>query len=119
MSDHGLGVETPTLDKRSKVIDESQSIGAFLDWLRLQGIELVKADGRFKAELSETAYAAGDDPERNEEEVIGEYGDPVDVYFPINEGPSALLHRYFDIDPKAEEAERRALLDAIRARHAG
>lgn len=109
-----LPVSTPTLDKRAAVIEESHAIGRFLDWLAEQHIELVKEDERYSAVLSRRAYAAGDDPERNEDEVIGQRGDPVTVYLPIHEGPSSLLHRYFDIDPEAEENELRGLLDAIR-----
>lgn len=34
--------KTPELDKLHKVTDESQGIGAFLDWLREQGLTLCK-----------------------------------------------------------------------------
>lgn len=76
---------TPTLDKRSAVIEKSHAIGEFLDWLSEQGIHFARW-----------------------EKVEG-YRD--ERLFTIHEGPSQLLHRYFEIDPKAEEEELRALLE--------
>lgn len=35
-------VDTPTLAKRSKIIDESNAIGAFLDWLSEKDIHLLE-----------------------------------------------------------------------------
>jgi len=81
--------ETPTLDRRSGVIEESNSIGRFLDWLSGQGIRLARYE---KVEGLRDEWL-----------------------MPIYEGPSALLHRYFDIDPNAEETELRALLDYQRS----
>ena len=80
--------DTPTLDRRSVVVAESNKIGEFLDWLAEQGYvigEWVTYDG---------------------------YRDP--QLAPTHAGPSGLLHRYFDIDPNAEEAELRALLEYAR-----
>lgn len=74
---------TPVLDAMLKVAPDSQKIGDFLDWLSEQGIQLAKWG---KDEYDE------------------------DVLIPIHEGPSALLHRYFNIDAKEEERERRRLL---------
>jgi hypothetical protein len=74
--------KTPTLDKRAPILELSNAIGEFLDWLPSQGIHLAV------------------------------YGTPPydRMLFPTAPHPSELLHRYFEIDPKAEEAERRALL---------
>ena len=39
------------------------------------------------------------------------------MFVPIPESIDQLLHKFFDIDPKQEEKERRALLDEIRKGH--
>jgi hypothetical protein len=78
--------KTPTLDRRNAVIGESHAIGRFLDWLSEEGIRL----GRY-------------------ERVEGLRGEWL---LQIHEGPSNLLHRYFNIDPAEEERELRAILAA-------
>jgi hypothetical protein len=117
---------TPTLDRRNAVAAESREIGEFLDWLSAQGIVL----GRWGHEMftverwaAPKRYRGPDwehlpDPrpsyrEWNHEEIT--YPGTEDLIMPIGEGPDALLHRYFDIDPVAEEAELRALLEHVRA----
>ena len=82
---------TPTLDRRSErhvcdgsILTHSQIVGEFLDWL---------TDERHV--------------------VLAEWGNPSTLY-PAHAGPSNLLHEFFGIDEKAEEAERRALLNWVR-----
>ena len=94
-------VATPTLDrmlephrlrgdgKACTVADHSQLIGDFLDWLSEQGIHLAKW-----------------------EEVDGLRRDQ--RLFAVGAPFESLLADYFGVDLKAMEAERRALLDAIR-----
>lgn len=76
---------TPTLDARKLVVEESNAIGRFLDWLNDEGIQMAKW-----YEPSPGMWRLGTS---------------------LDDGPDALLHRYFKIDPKAEERELRALLD--------
>lgn len=73
---------TPTLDRRAKIIEESHQIGAFLDWLNDEGIQLARYHDQFLVLLGK--------------------------------GPSALLHKYFGIDPQEEERELRSLLEWTR-----
>jgi len=80
---------TPTLDKILELREQSQIVGEFLDWLGEQGIHL----GRY--------------PTRSD-------GSSSDFMLPIFEGHDALLHRFFGIDPEAEESERRAVLEHVR-----
>jgi hypothetical protein len=72
---------TPTLDKMVGIQDKSQAIGEFVEWLRLNGIELCS------------------------------YNDRASAYYPAGTGIHTLLHRFFEIDPVAEEAEKRAVLE--------
>src|SRR5438105_14870531 len=90
---------TPTLDRRSashecdgSITRHSALIGDFLDWLSYQRIRLA-------------SY----------QKVEG-YHD--EMFLPISEGPNSLLHRYFEIDPDAEEAERRVILAWLNERNA-
>jgi hypothetical protein len=77
--------KTPTLDKISAVSDQSHQIGEFLDWLREQKILLCQWDEAEQGDLNE-----------------------------IGDGPEALLYRYFGIDEKKAEQERRAVLEFVR-----
>lgn len=77
--------KTPELDKMKKVQDESQSLGAFLDWLQ------------------------------NERKIIlCEYNNKDEHYpFPIYKSIEQILAEYFKIDLKKCENERRAILAHI------
>lgn len=80
---------TPVLDKRNAVLAESNRIGQFLDWLSAQGIHLAqwrRIEGYRDEQLWETT-----------------------------ESFDSLLHRYFEIDPVAEENEKLAILEHIRS----
>ncbi len=78
-------IPTPALDKLHSVHEKSQTIGAFLDWLlNEQRFVLAAYDGRHEL--------------------------PVPTMRPI----TRFLAEYFEIDEEACEAERRAILDAMR-----
>lgn len=76
----------PEHDKMSAVLEQSQTIGEFLDWLSEQGI----TRARF--------------------EKMEGWRDPVLV--PTHESIEVLLARYFGIDLSVIEAEKRAMLYA-------
>jgi len=80
-----MKVKTPECDKLVKVSKESQSIGAFLDWL-----------------LGEKGF------------VICESYETDNDYVPISPGIEGLLSEYFKIDPVKVEIERRKILDSLR-----
>lgn len=79
--------ETPECDRMLVVAPESQKIGEFLDWLSEQGIHL----------------ASYEEVEEYRDEQLVVRHEPFD----------RLLARYFEIDLKKVEAERRAILAAI------
>lgn len=80
---------TPMCDRVRAVQDKSQALGAFLEWLAQNGIVLA-AYQRVHGGLSE------DDLQLHHESI------------------ESLLARYFEIDLEAVEAEKRAMLDALR-----
>lgn len=124
---------TPTLDARGLVADDSNKIGAFLDWLSEQGIRLARW-GREEYEVpihrrdlrrgERGPVPEGVRPFREGwEEWLGEVvahetRHTDERLIGIGETHSSLLHRYFSIDPAAEEAEMRAVLDYVRRRSA-
>jgi len=75
----------PECDKMLKVAQDSHKLGEFIDWLNGQEITLCTWD----------SY--------NEQ------------YVNCHENPENLLARYFGIDLKKVEQEKRALLDVIRS----
>lgn len=72
--------------KLQKVVDKSQAIGEFLDWL-----------------TGEQGY------------VIAEFDEKYDQYVPMHQPIQGWLSRYFDIDQNVIEQEKRAMLDEMRA----
>ena len=80
----GIEVATPELDKLMALDGENELIGSFLEWLLLE--------------------RGWDICEQND------FGD----YYPIHLGIEAILSRYFDIDLKKIDVEKRAILDALR-----
>jgi hypothetical protein len=87
---------TPTLDRMhadfpcdGKMVTHSTLIGSFLDWMSANGIHLAK-------------YESVDAIYRDEQLV------------PITDGPNALLHEFFGVDARIEEAEKMSLLEWIR-----
>jgi len=91
---------TPTLDKRSRAIEEghSQAIGDFLAWLGEQGIH--------RMHWVEDPYLAA------------EAGRPDGGYWePDGRSIDRLLADYFEIDLVQVEAEQRAVLAFLREQH--
>lgn len=80
-------VKTPECDKMLKVQDESQAIGAFLDWLQ--------------SERRLTLCEANDRTFENS-------------FIPARIGIEDLLAEYFKIDLNKVEKERRAILEECR-----
>jgi hypothetical protein len=81
-----------------RLVDHSNLIGSFLDWLSANGVRLAK-------------YAP--DPV----EMFDEDDDIVmikDALVPDGRSFNRILHDYFDMDENAEEAERMALLAYVR-----
>lgn len=77
----------PALAKMESVQDESQTIGQFLEWLQENGM----------------VVCSGADGLRGSQ------------YWPILEGTEALLARFFEVDLKEVEKERRRILDSIQS----
>lgn len=100
----------PECEKLAEVADLSNKIGEFIDWLRGQDIELAKwqdgiTDATRIADAFRTAAGKGD-PDIDKK--------PDQGYFPIRESTDSLLARFFQIDLRKVEAERRAMLESIR-----
>lgn len=90
-------MNTPELDKMMAVKPQSQAIGEFLDWLGQQGIELAS-----RHHHTEECY---DDDNRTlcgcrDGQLLPYYGG----------GIESLLARYFEIDLRKVDDERRAIL---------
>lgn len=85
----GIEVATPELDKLMALNGENEVISSFLEWL-------------YAEQEWEICYAESDYE-----------------YAPISFGIEGILNLYFDIDPKKIDAEKQAILDAIRAKEEG
>lgn len=82
--------DTPELDRQSEVIDDCRVITAFLEWLQDEkGLDIVKMSDLLTFDPVERWYDGKDYQE--------------------------LLADYFDINLKKIEAERRAVIDYVRA----
>jgi hypothetical protein len=81
--------QTPELDKLSKVKEESQLIGSFLDWLQTEGgytiCKYYEKDGGLQ-----------------------------EAFLPARKSIEEMLAQYFKIDLRKVEWERRKLLNMIR-----
>jgi hypothetical protein len=86
---------TPALDKQHASIEEghSQEIGQFIEWLHGQGVHFMR-------------WVPDDEAADN---------DYVGYWALDHRSLARLLADYFEVDLAAVEAERRAILDAIRA----
>lgn len=91
-------------EKLHKVADESQRIGEFLDWLNQQGINLMRWVEEVRTEEVEHLLT-GKMYTRNVH---------VREWQHTGESIQALLARYFEIDLDKIDAEKRAMLAAIR-----
>lgn len=80
-------VATPMLDRMRSVAPEGRKIGAFIDWLNENGMQIcaMTSDPRYGEEMT-----------------------------PIYEPPEKLIARYFEIDLTKVEEERCALLEEMR-----
>lgn len=125
-TDRAAPPATPTLDRRNAVAPDSQKIGQFLDWLQEQGIVLGKwgfetfskerrlVPERFRGpDWFDLPFPRPSYRDWNREQVS--YPGTEDRVIPTGESIDALLHRYFDIDPKAEEDELQAVLEYVRS----
>jgi hypothetical protein len=85
----------PEHARQALIVDKSQAIGEFIEWL-----------------TSEHGYVIA-------EWGTGEPGDDRSEHrlWPVNRGIQSWLAQYFQIDPAKIEAEKRAMLDAMRAQH--
>ena len=80
--------EYPEHEKLSKIKNESQAIGEFVEWLEGKGIELCAIPPEFDH-----------------------------TYLPIHRSINDLLAEHFSIDLDKIEQEKRQMLEAIRASH--
>jgi hypothetical protein len=81
--------EYPEHEKLTKVKDQSQLIGAFLDWLEQSGY------------------------------TICEYSKKREEFFPIHQSVQKWLAEYFDIDLEKLDAEKVSMLDKLRKAQKG
>jgi hypothetical protein len=102
---------TPELEKLAAVSDESQKLGAFLDWCASQGWKL----GEWKSYPCRECDGCEDALEEKEDITPDDCEEPSELMFPINTGIEKLLAQYFSIDLNKVEEERRALLAHIRS----
>jgi len=84
--------QTPELDKMSKVKEESQKIGEFLDWLQ----------NTKRITLAQWAAAIADEDDDEQDRLVA-----------IRQSIEDLLADYFKIDQVKAEQERRALLEYV------
>jgi hypothetical protein len=93
---------TPELDKMQNVKHESQPIGEFLEWLQSEGIVLAKYDETVNS------WQQMDGSEL----IVGSSA----TLMPTYDVTESLLARYFEIDLKKVEEEKRAVLEYLRNR---
>lgn len=107
----------PECEKLAKVSKESNSIGAFLDWLQEQGISLTKWQD--EGDNGEPRYIDETTGEQASMLALNSINNPEceewsEGYFAINTPTEKLLAQYFDIDMNKVEKERRQILEDIR-----
>jgi hypothetical protein len=91
-------VETPELDRQLAIVEsgEPQTVQEFYDWLTMEKKWVL-------------ARYVPEEERRGDDGIYGEQ--PVQVYVQ----PGALMAEFFGIDLDKIEAERRAILDALRS----
>lgn len=123
----------PECKRMSKVIEQSQDIGNFLDWLNNQGIHLAEWETQRDCEygdhslksrtiwrcrngqlVHEDTDEVGDDCPNCEGTGVVDRSNPVLTL--RSERYESLLARYFEIDLDKVETERRAMLAAMAAK---
>jgi len=90
----------PEHDKLGKIVEKSQAIGEFIEWLRY--VKKLHLASWMDVEYTDTTLFG------KEEKIIRNelHIQPVDI--------NNILAEYFDIDQKKLEEEKRAMLDGIR-----
>lgn len=129
-------VKTPTLDKMRANREDSQKIGEFLDWIQQNGLWVAekhehkgtdnedRPSGCWRIhQCTAICFCRGPHPHypsrrkgcscRISVSLVCGFADG--EFYPMNLTIEKLLARYFKIDLKKVEEERRALLEAIRA----
>lgn len=92
---------TPTLDKLGSVVKERNAIVQFMEWLRDQGIEMA-------------SYHNHTDECKDEDGCIV-CGISEQRLWAVNKRHEALAHEFLEIDDKAVEKERQALIESIQS----
>lgn len=96
-------VKYPEHERLRTVREQSQAIGEFIDWLETEGIHLA-----WYPCLNETR---GHDHVAHPDECV----ESMYLYL-VHDRPDRLIAKFFDIDLDKIEAEKRAMLDEIRAK---
>ena len=94
-------MKTPELDKMSEVRERSQTVGAFVDWLRDEK-NVTLCESHQHSEFCENS----------DEDIECEL--EADEYVPFSFRIEELLAEYFDIDLVKVETERRKILESLR-----
>lgn len=118
----------PEHEKQSKVKDDAQSVGEFLDFgLTKMGLTLCAFREAGDNGRPEYVWLDHVDPERRKAEATFQdylsgraegnenYETWGDEYTPAHKSIEQILAEYFDIDLAKIEAEKRAMLEALRA----
>lgn len=122
---HSSGVWTKREGEPCRLVDHSQLVGDFLDWLHGQGLTLAKWGHETilvpirRSDLPMEEWGekpAGIARHFWLHEVVryDEVEQDEDVLLPDGRSVDKLLHEYFQIDPEAEEREKRAVLAYVR-----
>jgi hypothetical protein len=82
-----------------RLVDHSNLIGSFLDWLDTQGIRLARYMSPVEVEL-----------------VVGGFDEAIDILVPEERSKQRLLADFFEIDENEAERERRAILEWLRTK---
>ena len=101
----------PECEKLAAVSEDSNKIGAFLDWMRNEK-ELVIGRRHSVEVLHEIEQQ--EDPDG----YGTDYGDLEEVIMPVSVRIEKMLADYYDIDLDKVEDERRAMLDEIKNKNA-
>ncbi len=102
---------TPTLDKIEKVAEGSQAIGQFMEWCQEE--HLILAFYPLVSEMYPERYTDEALAKPQNEWRLDNMNERSVNLQPSSKGIQTLLHLFFEIDPVAEESERRAILDHL------
>ena len=122
----------PEHNKLSAIKEQSEAIGAFLEWLSEQRIELARYEDAASSDEPQDLIV-GHTPDGQPIYVNDETGEEspfvrafrrranpdywhrAEGYYPIHKRIEAILAEYFEIDLNALEQEKRAMLNTLRA----